>query len=111
MGDPRNLSFATTFNHPKIIINEPRQVTVPVSGIVSDTLFTITTGLQRLPFPPRLYVEYGGVMSPSNATGLDIQFFASFNALNSLVVRSYSLEPSPVDLTVYVRVYIDARPS
>lgn len=120
MGDSRNLSFSTKFNQPKIIANGFQDVSVPASpGASPDTLFTIATTAVATPLPPRIFVEYNGEMTEaagdtgraSEVFGLNIQFIASFNSLNALVVRSRSLEVGSVDMRIYYRIYLDAEPS
>lgn len=120
MGDVKNLSFSTGFNQPKIILNSSRTVSVPVSvGTTPDTLFTLATGAERLPVPPKIFIEYAGELGPAfgsygttgTVLGIQVLFIASFNSSFDLVLRSYSLEVTPVDVTLYYRVYIDAEPA
>lgn len=119
MGDPRNLSFSTGSNQPKIIINSSEQVSVPVSApLVLDTLLTIPTGSRTTPLPPRVVVRYNGIECPAFGSGFDtftvlgvnVAFFVSYNSANDLVIESYSQEASPVDMTISYRIYKDARP-
>ena len=120
MGDPRNLSFSTRFNQPKILADDSRDVTIPVSvGTTPDTLFTITTNATTTPMPPRLYMEYndeltqvyGDTTRMVATLGLSIIFYAYYNALNALVVQSLSTEVGTVDVKIHYRIYRDARPN
>lgn len=124
MSDP--ISFSTSFNQPKIIINSSRTVSVPVTALpppppapaTLDTLLTIPTGAPRLPLPPRLFIEYLGTLAPafgdSGATfdtfGINVAFFVAFDPSFNLIVRSYSQEAAPVNVVLHYRVYRDAEP-
>ena len=120
MGDPRKLSFSTGFNQPKIIVNTSSVVSIPVSAPnVADTVLTVGTGVSTKPLPPRIAIEYSGTMCPAYGNGSDtftviginIGFIAYFNGSNQLVVKSYSQELGSTNITIYYRIYKDAKPA
>lgn len=120
MGDPRNLSFSTNFNQPKILANSFQAVVVPVSALFTpDTLFLVNTGAPTKPLPPRMAIEYNGVFCPAfgagsdllTVVGVDIAFIVSYDSSNRLVVQSYSQEAGTTNLTIHYRIYKDARSS
>lgn len=120
MGNAKNLSFSTGFNHQKIHLNGNIPVTIPASAFETrDTLFTVITGLDR-PTTARFFIEKGGVMQKLKGrylpflgdTFLDsVQFFTFFDSSNNVVMESYNSSGAPINnVTFYYRIYTDGRP-
>lgn len=116
MGDSRNLSFSTTFNQQKILINDSQTVTIPTSvGVIPDSLFTVTTGALD---PPtfRAFYEISGVLYPIwRAPGtlpspLALDIAAGIDLSNNFFIRTLNLDPPVANVTFYYRVYIDSEP-
>jgi hypothetical protein len=114
MADPRNLSFSTTFNQPKIIINSSQPVSI--AAFSSGVILTVPSGSPTKPLPPRLAIEKSGSFYPmfggsNNSTiiGSDITFIASYDSSNRLIVQATSNEAVTVTLTIHYRIYKDAR--
>lgn len=109
------LSYTNVVNQQKIIANDSRSVDIPSTGVIS-TLFTITTTETVTP-TARVFIEYNGTMTAITASqsstyatiGKLSAFYASFNALNALVIQTNSLDAYTA--TIYYRIYKDGAPS
>lgn len=121
MGDSKNLSFSTGFNHRKIHLDGSTTVTIPSSAFETrDTLFTIVTSLNRVT-TVRFFIEKGGVMQKLKGRYLPFladtflsrtQFFPYFDSSNNLIMESYNASGSSIaGVTFYYRIYTDGRPS
>ena len=116
MGDSKNLSYATSFNHQKILINDTVDVVIPVSGASPDQLTTVITGQATRP-TAKVYVEFSGTLCPAymstsatfNAIGKSTAFFCFFDANNDLYIQSFSFDTYTA--TLHYRLYLDGRPS